>query len=47
MSNYTNLKLTIDNHIAVLTLNNPPAHTWTKESLVMPSVINLRKMRYK
>ncbi|RVU84954.1 enoyl-CoA hydratase [Leucothrix sargassi] len=33
MSNYTNLKLTIDNHIAVLTLNNPPAHTWTKESL--------------
>ena len=26
MSNYTNLKLTIDNHIAVLTLNNPPAH---------------------
>ena len=33
MSNYTNLKLTIDNHIAVLTLNNPPAHTWTKDSL--------------
>jgi enoyl-CoA hydratase/carnithine racemase len=33
MSNYTNLKLTIDNHIAVLTLNNPPAHTWTNESL--------------
>ena len=33
MSNYTNLKLTIDNHVAVLTLNNPPAHTWTKESL--------------
>lgn len=33
MSNYTNLKLTIDHHIAVLTLNNPPAHTWTKESL--------------
>ena len=33
MSNYTNLTLTIDKHIAVLTLNNPPAHTWTKESL--------------
>ena len=33
MSNYTNLKLTIDHHIAVLTLNNPPAHTWTKECL--------------
>ena len=33
MSNYTNLKLTIDNHVAVLTLNNPPAHTWTKKSL--------------
>lgn len=33
MSNYTNLKLTIDNHVAVLTLNNPPAHTWTKDSL--------------
>lgn len=33
MSNYTNLKLTIDNHVAILTLNNPPAHTWTKESL--------------
>lgn len=33
MSEYTNLKLNIQGHIAVLTLNNPPAHTWTKDSL--------------
>ncbi|PNK60451.1 enoyl-CoA hydratase [Psychrobacter sp. FDAARGOS_221] len=33
MSNYTNLDLNIDGHVATLTLNNPPAHTWTLESL--------------
>lgn len=33
MTDYTNLKLTIDGHIATLTLQNPPAHTWTMESL--------------
>ena len=33
MSNYTNLNLKIQDHIAILTLNNPPAHTWTKDSL--------------
>ncbi len=30
---YTNLNLTIDGHTAIVTLNNPPAHTWTYESL--------------
>lgn len=30
---YTNLNLTFEDHIAVLTLHNPPAHTWTKDSL--------------
>ena len=24
----------IDNHVAVLTINNPPANTWTRESLI-------------
>ena len=33
MSNYTNLDLKIDGHVATLTLNNPPAHTWTADSL--------------
>ena len=33
MSDYTNLKLSIDGHIATVTLHNPPAHTWTLESL--------------
>ncbi len=33
MTDYTNLKLSIDGHVATLTLNNPPAHTWTKDSL--------------
>ena len=33
MTQYTNLDVKIDRHIAILTLNNPPAHTWTKESL--------------
>lgn len=30
---YAHLDLAIDRHIATLTLNNPPAHTWTLESL--------------
>lgn len=30
---YTNLDVNIDRHIATLTLNNPPANTWTKDSL--------------
>ena len=33
MNNHTNLNLKIQDHIAILTLNNPSAHTWTKESL--------------
>ena len=33
MTDYINLKLSIDGHTATLTLNNPPAHTWTMESL--------------
>ncbi|PIE46755.1 MAG: enoyl-CoA hydratase [Gammaproteobacteria bacterium] len=33
MTDYTNLDLAINGHIATLTLNNPPAHTWTLESL--------------
>lgn len=33
MTDYTNIKLSIDGHTATLTLNNPPAHTWTMESL--------------
>lgn len=34
MTTYTNLDLSIDGHIATLTLNNPPAHTWTYDSLM-------------
>ncbi len=30
---YHNLQLEIREHIALVTLNNPPAHTWTLESL--------------
>ena len=33
MTNYTNLDLNIEGHVAILTLNNPPAHTWTADSL--------------
>ena len=33
MTDYTNLQLTMEGHIATLTLCNPPAHTWTYESL--------------
>lgn len=33
MTDYTNLKLSIDGHTATVTLNNPPAHTWTMDSL--------------
>lgn len=30
---YTGLKLEIDGHVAVVTLSNPPANTWTRDSL--------------
>ncbi|WP_435950874.1 enoyl-CoA hydratase [Psychrobacter sp. DM8] len=33
MTEYTNLKLSIDGATATITLHNPPAHTWTMESL--------------
>lgn len=33
MRTYTNLKLDITGHTAVLTLSNPPANTWTREAL--------------
>lgn len=33
MITYTNLDLKIQDHIAIITLNNPPANTWTKDSL--------------
>ncbi len=33
MSEYTGLKLEKRGHTALVTLNNPPAHTWTQESL--------------
>ena len=33
MSEYVNLKLEKRGHTALLTLSNPPAHTWTAESL--------------
>lgn len=33
MTDYTNLQLTIDGHTATITLQNPPAHTWTMDSL--------------
>lgn len=33
MSQYTNLKLEKRGHTAIVTLFNPPAHTWTEESL--------------
>jgi len=33
MSEYTNLKLEKRGHTAILTLFNPPAHTWTESSL--------------
>lgn len=32
-SDDTSLLLDIDNHVAVVTMNNPPANTWTVESL--------------
>ncbi|WP_227430494.1 enoyl-CoA hydratase [Psychrobacter sp. I-STPA6b] len=32
-SNYTNLDVSIDGSVATVTLNNPPAHTWTFDSL--------------
>ena len=33
MTDYTNLQLIIDGAVATLTLQNPPAHTWTMDSL--------------
>jgi enoyl-CoA hydratase/carnithine racemase len=33
MSEYVNLKLEKRGHTAIVTLSNPPAHTWTAESL--------------
>jgi enoyl-CoA hydratase/carnithine racemase len=30
---YTNLKLEIDGHVAIITIANPPANTWTRDSL--------------
>ncbi len=32
-AHYAGLKLEIDGHVAVVTLSNPPANTWTTESL--------------
>ena len=32
-SKYTNLDVSIEGSVATLTLNNPPANTWTKQSL--------------
>ncbi|MCG9788855.1 enoyl-CoA hydratase [Vibrio mediterranei] len=34
MSEVNSIPYTIDNHVAVLTMSNPPANTWTCESLV-------------
>ncbi len=33
------IKLLIDGHIAILTINNPPANTWDRESLSALSVV--------
>ncbi|GAC1631282.1 MAG: enoyl-CoA hydratase [Nevskia sp.] len=33
MNSYTNLRLEKRGHTAIVTLNHPPAHTWTAESL--------------
>lgn len=33
MSEYPNLRLQRRDHVAVVTMNNPPANTWTRESL--------------
>lgn len=33
MPSYEGLELTRDGHVAVVTLNTPPAHTWTLQSL--------------
>ena len=33
MTDYTGLRLDKRGHTALVTLNNPPAHTWTQESL--------------
>ena len=30
---HVGLKVEVDGHTAVVTLNNPPAHTWTVHSL--------------
>jgi enoyl-CoA hydratase/carnithine racemase len=33
MNSYTNLQVEINGHTAIVTLTNPPAHTWTADSL--------------
>lgn len=33
MSDYTNLKLERRGHVALVTISNPPANTWTRDSL--------------
>jgi len=33
MSEYVGLKLEKQGHVALVTLSNPPAHTWTQDSL--------------
>src|SRR5437868_3178653 len=33
MNSYTNLQVEIQGHTAIVTLANPPAHTWTVDSL--------------
>ncbi|MBA5688671.1 enoyl-CoA hydratase [Rugamonas apoptosis] len=33
MNHYINLQLELRGHTAIVTLNNPPAHTWTADSL--------------
>ena len=33
MSN-PSIELTIEGHVAILTMSNPPANTWTKDTLV-------------
>jgi enoyl-CoA hydratase/carnithine racemase len=32
-ASYTNLHLQIDGHVAIVTIANPPANTWTRDSL--------------
>ncbi|TCV94823.1 short chain enoyl-CoA hydratase [Luteibacter rhizovicinus] len=32
-TSYTNLQLEVDDHVAIVTIANPPANTWTRDSL--------------